>query len=191
MRMLLRALSISLLTPAAMTMAQDAKPPAATAPAPNPLSAHNKLIYRGLKIVILGSAQKMPEESYGFRPTDAVRTFGQIVAHVADSQYLFCSGALGEKSPAPGIEKTKTSKADLVAALESAFAYCDKAYDGLTDASAGELVKHGGHDTPRLGLLSANNLHTVEHYGNLVVYLRMKNLVPPTSEPEFMKQMMK
>ena len=98
---------------------------------------------------------------------------------------------LGEKNPAPGIEKSKTSKADLIAALKNAFAYCDKAYEGMTDASAPEMVKHMGNDMPKLGVLTANNLHTVEHYGNIVTYLRMKNIVPPTSDPETMKQLMK
>src|SRR5258708_23155680 len=78
------------------------------------------------KGLILRSADKVPEDLYAFKPTGDVRSFGQIVGHVADAQYLFCSTATGEKSPATGsIEKTKTSKADLVAALKEAFTYCD------------------------------------------------------------------
>ena len=123
----------------------------------------------------------MHEENYNFRPTDAVRSFGQVVGHVADSQYMFCSIVLGEKNPAPNIEQTKTSKADLIAALKAAFAYCDKSYDGMTDASATQIVKLGA-DTPKLGVLTVNNIHSVEHYGNLVAYMRMKNIVPPTSD---------
>jgi uncharacterized damage-inducible protein DinB len=133
----------------------------------------------------------MPEENYSFKPTEAVRSFGQIVGHVADSQYTFCSGVLGEKRPALKIEETKSSKTDLIAALKDAFAYCDKAYDGLTDVSATETVKLMGRDAPKLGALTTNSLHTVEHYGNLVTYMRMKNIVPPSSEPEFMQEMMK
>jgi uncharacterized damage-inducible protein DinB len=154
----------------------------------NPLSAYNKVIYAGVKGILLRSAEKMPEESYSFRPTDAVRSYGQIVGHVADAQYLFCSLVLGEKNPSPKIEQTKTSKADLIAALKDAFAYCDKAYDGMTDASATQMVTFFGGDTPRLSVLGANNMHTMEHYGNLVTYMRMKNIVPPTSEPGFMPQ---
>jgi len=82
----------------------------------------------------------------------------------------------------------KTSKADLTAALKDAFAYCDKAYDGMTDASAVQPVKFHGSDTPKLGVLIANSTHTVEHYGNLVTYMRLKNIVPPTSEPGFLPQ---
>jgi hypothetical protein len=97
----------------------------------------------------------------------------------------------GEKNPAPKIEQTKTAKADLIAALKDAFAYCDKAYDSLTDASAIQMVKSMGGDTPKLGVLTTNNLHTIEHYGNLVTYMRMKNIVPPTSDREFMQQFSK
>jgi uncharacterized damage-inducible protein DinB len=162
-------------------------------PENNPLSSHNKGVYRGLKAILLGSAEKMPEENYNFKPTDAVRTFGQIVGHVGDAQYTFCSIVLGEKNPAPKIEQTKTSKADLIAALKDAFAYCDKAYDGMTDASAGQMVmvKVFGKEMPKLGVLGVNNIHTSEHYGNLVVYMRMKNIVPPTSDPAFMQQLSK
>jgi uncharacterized damage-inducible protein DinB len=138
-----------------------------------------------VKAILLRSAEKMPEENYNFKPTDAVRSFGQIVGHVADSQYTFCSRVLGEKRPGLKIEETKTSKADLTAALKDAFAYCDKAYDGMTDASATEMMKFMGRDTPKLGALTTNSLHTVEHYGNLVTYMRMKNVVPPTSDPDF------
>ena len=125
----------------------------------------------------------MPEENYNFKPTDTVRNFGQIVAHVAGSQYLYCSAVLGEKNPAPKVEQTKTSKADLIAALKDAFAYCQKAYDGMTDASAAEMVKVNEYDTPKLGVLYANIFHTLDHYGNLVTYMRIKGIVPPTSEP--------
>ena len=157
----------------------------------NPLSAYNKEIYEGVKNILLRSAEKMPEEFYSFKPTDAVRSFGQIIGHVADAQYLFCSIVLGEKNPAPKIEKTKTSKADLIAALKDAFAYSDKAYNSMTDASATQMVKLFGGDTPKLGVLTVNSLHSVEHYGNLITYMRMKNIVPPSSEPGFMPEVKK
>lgn len=188
MRTLLRTLLICLLAPAAVVLAQD-KPSNAVPPQSNPLIAHNKLQYAGLKHILLESAQKMPEENYNFKPTDAVRSYGQIVGHIADAQYLFCSLALGEKNPAPKIERTKTSKADLIASLKNAFAYCDKAYDGVTDASGVQMVKFFGIDTPKFGVLMNNNLHSSLHYGNLVTYMRLKNVVPPSSEPGFMQQM--
>jgi uncharacterized damage-inducible protein DinB len=185
---LLRTLLFCLLAPA-VALAQDNPPAAAAASPPNPLSANSKFLYGGVKKILLHSAEKMPEENYSFKPTEVVRSFGQIVGHVADSQYAFCSIVLGEKNPAPKVETTKTSKADLIAALKDAFAYCDKAYDGMTDASATEMVKFMGGPTPKLGTLTVNAIHTIEHYGNLVTYLRMKDIVPPTSDTEFMKQM--
>ena len=188
MRTLSPMLLICLLAPAAVGLAQSTPPAASPAVQANPLSAHNKKIYGGVKAILLRSAEKMPEENYGFKPTDSVRTFGQVLGHVADSQYAFCSRVLGEKNPTPKIEESKTSKADLIAALKGAFAYCDKAYEGMTDESASQMVKVMGDDTPKLGALTINNVHTVEHYGNLVTYMRMKNVVPPTSDPEFSPQ---
>lgn len=191
-RTLLRTLLIFLLVPTSVALAQGTPPTAAAASQNNPIIAFNKSIFGGVKQILLRSAEKMPEENYSFKPTEVVRSFGQIVGHVADSQYAFCSIVLGEKNPAPKIEQTKTSKADLIVALKDAFAYCDKAYNGITDASAIQMVKFmGGGDTPKLGVLTTNSVHTIEHYGNLVTYMRIKNIVPPTSEPEFMKQLSK
>lgn len=169
-----------LLAPTAVALADD-----------NPLSAYNRTIYGGIKKILLRSAEQVPEESYSFKPTEVVRSFGQILGHVADSQYAFCSVALGEKNPAPKVEKSKTSKADLIASLKDSFAYCDKAYDAMTDASATQMVKFMGSDAPKLGVLTVNNIHTIEHYGNLVTYMRLKNIVPPTSDQAFMQQLRK
>jgi uncharacterized damage-inducible protein DinB len=150
----------------------------------NPFSAINKRGYERTKGILLRSAEKMPEENYSFKPVDTVRTYGQIIGHVADAQYLFCSTASGEKNPDLKIEKTKTSKADLVAALKEGFAYCDKVYDSMTDAAAAQTVKFFGNDVPRFAVLSVNIGHNMEHYGNLVTYMRIKGIVPPTSEQQ-------
>jgi uncharacterized damage-inducible protein DinB len=148
----------------------------------NPFSSWNKMAYGRVKEILFRSAEKMPEENYSFKPTETVRSYGQILGHVADSQYYFCSAVLGETNPGLKIEQTKTSKADLIAALKNAFAYCDKAYDGMTDTSGAQMVKLMGMDMPKLSVLTANNMHNLEHYGNLVTYMRLKNIVPPTSE---------
>jgi uncharacterized damage-inducible protein DinB len=181
MRTTLRMLLACLLLPAGAALAQE-KPAAPAQPNPNPLSTWNKYAYSRVKDILLRSAEKMPEENYSFKPTESVRSYGQIIGHVADAQYLFCSIALGEQNPTPKIEQTKTSKADLIAALNTAFAYCDKAYDGMTDASAVQIIKLFGNDAPRLSALTVNNMHDLEHYGNLVTYMRLKNIVPPSSE---------
>jgi hypothetical protein len=101
---------------------------------------------------------------------------------VADASYMFCSQTLGEANPAKGIEKTKTSKADLVAALKDAVAYCNKAFDSMTDAKGSQMVKLFNFDMAKLTVFSLNTAHTDEHYGNMVTYLRIKGIVPPTSE---------
>ena len=151
--------------------------------AQNPIAAGQKFLHTMIKANIIRSAEKMPEENYAFKPTPEVRSFGQLIAHVADAQYAFCSPVLGKSNPAPGIEKSKTTKADLVQAVKDAFAYCDAAYDGLTDAQAAELVKFFGGDQAKVTVLAFNTAHNNEHYGNIVTYLRMKGLVPPSSEP--------
>lgn len=151
--------------------------------AENPLSNVVKMQYEGVKNNLIRSAEKVPESDYGFKPTDAVRSFGQIIGHVANAQYSYCSNVLGEKNPNQGVNlEQKTAKADLVQALKDSSAYCDKAYDGMTDAKAVENTKLYGREVPKLGVLTNNNGHDMEHYGNLVTYMRLKNIVPPSSE---------
>jgi uncharacterized damage-inducible protein DinB len=149
----------------------------------NPIAGGQKMLFSMIKTNIVKSAEKMPEENYAFKPTPDVRSFGQLIGHVADSQYMFCSAVLGKPSPAPGVEKSKTTKADLVQAIKDAFAYCDPAYDTLTDAQAGTLVKFFGADQAKATVLAFNTAHDNEHYGNIVTYLRLKGIVPPSSEP--------
>ena len=158
------------------------KAQAQSAPPPNPIATSERGLYSFVSGALIAAAQKMPEENYSFRPTPEVRSFGQIVGHVADAQYMFCSLASGEANPAKGIEKSKTSKADLVAALKDAVAYCNKTYDGMTDAKGSEMAKFMNFNLARLTLLSLNTAHADEHYGNIVTYLRIKGIVPPTSE---------
>jgi uncharacterized damage-inducible protein DinB len=153
-----------------------------SAPAPeNPISESEKRVYAMLSSVVVAAAEKMPEESYSFKPTPEVRTFGQLVGHLADSNYFFCSTVAGEK-PSSDAEKTKTKKADLVAALKEAVAYCNKTYAGMTDAKGSEMMKMMGFDMAKLTVLAGNFAHNYEHYGNMVTYMRIRGIVPPTSE---------
>jgi uncharacterized damage-inducible protein DinB len=158
------------------------KSQAQATPPVNPITASDKGLYSFVSNAVIGAAQKMPEENYSFKPTPEVRSFGQIVGHVADASYMFCSQAIGEANPAKDIEKTKTSKADLVAALKDGVAYCSKAFDSMTDAKGSHMVKFFNFDIAKLTLFSINTAHTDEHYGNMVTYLRLKGIVPPTSE---------
>src|SRR5215467_11282043 len=117
------------------------KSQAPAAPPANPITASEKGFYSFVSNAVIGAAQKMPEENYSFKPTPEVRTFGQLVGHVADASYTFCSQAIGEANPAKDIEKTKTSKVDLVAALKDGVAYCNTAFDSMTDAKGSQMVK--------------------------------------------------
>lgn len=160
--------------------AQSGSAPAAPG---NPLMASSKVFYTNAKQDILRSADKLPEDKYAFKPTDGVRTFGQLLAHVADGQYEFC-GAAASKRDNKNIEQTAKTKADIEAALKGAFAYCDAIYADMTDAKATEMIPgFGGAKLSRLSLLDFNVSHTMEHYGNLVTYMRIEGVVPPSSEP--------
>lgn len=174
-----KRLCFMLIALAAAPVALHAQEPAAASS--NPISASEKGVYSMVSGDVVAAAEKMPEQNYSFKPTPEVRSFGQLVGHEADAQYLFCSAATGEPDPDKNIEKTKTSKADLVTALKDAVAYCNKAYTGMTDAQGSQTVKLFNHDLAKLTILSLNTAHTDEHYGNMVTYLRIKGIVPPSS----------
>jgi uncharacterized damage-inducible protein DinB len=173
-----RVLALAVVVALTVTLAA-----ASAAARPGSLSAEVVPDYRTVRDFVIRAAEKMPEADYGFKPTSEVRSFAQQVAHVADDQYNLCAPALGEtrKAAYREIETTLSKKADLVAALRAAFAYCDRAYDSLTDAWGVEPAG-GGSGRSRFGMLNWNLWHTWEHYGNMVVYLRLKGLVPPSSE---------
>lgn len=146
----------------------------------NPLSSDAKRGYESIKSNLTRMADKMPEEHYGFQPVPEIRTFGQLVAHVADSQARSCSSVMGEAKDVGAA--SKTAKADLVAALKESFAICDTAFNALTDASALQMVEGRRGPRPKLGILSGVTTHSNEEYGYMAVYLRLKGVVPPSSE---------
>jgi uncharacterized damage-inducible protein DinB len=151
--------------------------------AQNPMSKETKGLYTTVKGYILKSAEKMPEANYSFKPSPEVRNFGAILGHLADDQYFFCSAAKGETKDTK-IEKEVTSKAALIAELNKAFAYCDGAYDALTDAKGPMMMKFGKGERTMSGILNFNVAHDFEHYGNIITYLRIKGFVPPSSEKQ-------
>ncbi|MBI2404383.1 MAG: DinB family protein [Gemmatimonadetes bacterium] len=131
---------------------------------------------------LIRSAEQMSEANYAFQPTPEVRTFGQLVGHVANANYLFCSTVNGEQNPsASDFEKT-TSKAALVQALKDAFAYCDTAYQIADMKAMEEVTLMGSMKGSRLWALVFNVAHNNEHYGNVVTYFRLKGMVPPSSQ---------
>ena len=132
---------------------------------------------------IARSATAVPESSYTYKPVSTVRTFAQLIAHVAGSQMMFCAAALGEKVPAEDdFEKRTMSKAELVAALDASNVYCARAYALASSRLNGPVEMFGQHFTQG-GMLVLNATHDNEHYGNIVTYMRMLGLVPPSSQP--------
>lgn len=171
---------IVLLAATAFAQTGGQAPAPQAAPNPNPLSAEAKQMYTGVKNNLLKMAEKMPEEHYAFKATADVRTFGQLIGHVADSQARTCSTVLGDMKNLNA--SAKTSKAELVAALQESFSLCDKAFDGLTDAKATEMIAMGQRQSTRIGALLRTVSHSNEEYGYMAVYMRLKGVVPPSSE---------
>ena len=129
------------------------------------------------------SADKLPAEAFGFRPSHDVRTAGELFGHIANAEYNYCAIVAGEPNPNKiSIEKEKKTKAELIESLKAAFAYCEKAYAGVNDDKIGKKVKVGQTERNLLGLMWYNNSHANEQYGNLVTYLRVRGIVPPSSE---------
>ena len=149
---------------------------------PNPLTANAKVQFGALSGFVVRSAEKVPEDLYSFRATPDVRTMAQLFGHIADAMFAMCSTAAGTKPPRTGIEKAETTKAALVTALKEGVAYCNTVYDGMTDQKGAEPVPFYFGPSPRLSVLYFVVTHTYEHYGNLVTYMRLKNIVPPSSE---------
>jgi uncharacterized damage-inducible protein DinB len=158
---------------------------ATTAAAQNPVSDSLRNSWNNVKRNIKESAELMPEENYSFQATKDVRSFADILSHVAGASYMFCGPAKGEQAPFDEdsfVGKLKT-KAEVVKATNDAIAYCDGAFAALTDATAGTMVPSGSgtRQVARVSSLIGQIGHDNEHYGNLVTYFRLKNLVPPSS----------
>jgi uncharacterized damage-inducible protein DinB len=173
------ALALTLLAAAPLAHAADSKP--ASSPA-NPISSSLTQGYQRIGKVLLASAELMPEADYAFKPTPEVRSFGQLIGHVANAQYMFCSSAKHEAAPKkPDAEKLAT-KAELKKALADAISYCDTIYQATTDATLTQPAELFGNKMMKFNALMINVAHDNEHYGNIVTYLRIKKLVPPTSK---------
>ena len=147
----------------------------------NPAMGSVAPIYRQATAYILAAAEQMPEAEYGFKPTPEVRSFGQLVGHVANAQFMICAAALGEASPATQNYEQVTDKAALIEGLRASSAVCDRAY-AQSDEAALQMSQLFGQERTRMSALVLNAAHNFEHYGNLVTYLRLKGMVPPSSQ---------
>jgi uncharacterized damage-inducible protein DinB len=139
--------------------------------------------YANIKLNLTEMAAKMPDADYNFQPTKEVRTYGQLFGHVANAQFGQCAAAKGAANPNQGNDnEKKATKAEFVKALADSFAFCDDAFASLTDANAVELVKQGQNEVARGSVLAGLIGHSNEMYGTGVVYMRLKGLVPPSTE---------
>jgi hypothetical protein len=148
-------------------------------PAQNPIN-EAKSAYETIKTNILKSAEKMPEEAYSFKATPEERTWAELMGHVADAETRICSAAAGEMKPANAGKLT--AKADLVAALKASAAVCDAAWSSTTSDNIHTMAKFGRREMTRVGWLIYNTTHDNESYGTMAVYMRLKGVVPPSSE---------
>ncbi|HMV51400.1 MAG TPA: DinB family protein [Blastocatellia bacterium] len=175
-----RSLLISMILLLALTslaLAQTQTPP------PDP-AAPFKGFYNYTKQNLIGAAEKMPAEHFSFKPTSDVRSFAEVFGHIINTNYMACAGLRGEANPnKDDLEKTLKTKDDVVKAVKASFDYCDVAMKGLTDATLKETFKNGTREVPKTSPLLLLIAHGQEHYGNVVTYMRLKGIVPPSSEP--------
>ena len=144
--------------------------------APNPLTATISIFRSNMQDKIMKSADALPESKYSYRPTKDVRSFGEILNHVADISYTLCSNVKGEANPISAT--AKVSKTEIIAYLKGSFGYCDGVYSGFTDAHLNDPADFWGVKTNKMFVLTQVANHDALHYGNLVTYLRLNGVVP-------------
>lgn len=131
---------------------------------------------------IMKTAEMLDEELYSYRPSEDVRTAGEILAHVANAQFLFCSVAAGTDNPSRiNYEEAAMTKDEIIAALTAGFEYCGEVYGGMTDEEGAVIRDLFGMQMAGSAIMAFNSAHNYEHYGNLVTYMRIKGIVPPSS----------
>ena len=172
--------AILLLSVAALPLAAQQQQAAI---APNAGVSSAKAVWMVPHNFVMRALEQTPDSLLSFKPTPEVRSLGQLFAHIADGEFLFCALATGEpmRGRDQSVEATKKTKAELLQALKESAAYCEKAY-AQTDADAQTPANFFGNQTNRMFLLNLNGAHDYEHYGNIVTYLRLKGITPPSSQ---------
>lgn len=151
----------------------------------NPLVDAAQAQLAAIKNNVIRTAEKVPEDLYEFKPTPEVRSLGQLIAHIADGNFGICGAGSSMKPPMSGVEKSTggKGKAALQKTLAASFEFCESAWASLDTTKSAETVKTFLGVQPRFSVLTFNTSHVWEHYGNLVTYMRLKGIVPPSSEP--------
>jgi uncharacterized damage-inducible protein DinB len=152
----------------------------------NPFTDAAKAQLEQIKNNVIRTAEKVPEDLYAFKPTPEVRSLGQLLAHIADGNFGICGAGSTMKPPMSGVEKSTggNGKAAIQKALAASFEFCESAWASMDNTRSPEVVKTFLGTQPRFSVLTFNTSHVWEHYGNLVTYMRLKGIVPPSSEPK-------
>ena len=170
---------------AAIFVAATASTPLlAQTPAPQPdlMVATMEMGHKHIRAMFTIAADSMSDADFAFKPTPEVRSFGQLLAHVAQSNYLFCSSALGEPNPATDLEKTRTTRADIRQVLAASQDYCDRAFTAMHDSKNTMVMRpFRSAQLPALAVLNFRNYHALLHWGNAITYMRLRGKVPPTA----------
>ena len=174
------AITTFLAAAAAVTLAAQNQTPSKVTLASTMLRAHE-----GIQRNLVEAAEKMPEEHYRFKPTPEMRPFGQVVAHIALSRFGTCAALTAQKNPHAGEKDDQPlTKAQAVMLLKDAGAYCTEAFKGITEETVGQFVTAGPANTEvaRGIFLAGETSHAHQTYGTMAVYLRLKGIVPPSTE---------
>jgi uncharacterized damage-inducible protein DinB len=140
-----------------------------------------KMTYDMVKGYVTKAAAQVPEDKYSYQPTKEVRTMGRLFGHIANASALICNTASGMKASSSTDAEKLATKAEIQKAVASAFATCDHAFTMLNAQNGGETIELFGMKFSRLGAMAFNNAHIFEHYGNIVTYMRINGMVPPSS----------
>ena len=175
---------IYVLTAAALVVAPALALAQAAAPQTFTLSGNAVRAYQNIERNLLEAAEKMPEADYAFKPAAEIRPFGQLVAHVALSQFGTCAALKGDAAPPHKDDKEEAarSKTELVALFKESTAYCDPVLSVMKDEDMPVLTKAGQNQVARGLFLLGTVTHGNEMYGTMAVYLRLKGIVPPSTE---------
>jgi hypothetical protein len=170
--------SAALIAPAAVSAQMNQQPQTIT------FATGLQRAWATVKQNMMEAAEKMPEENYMFEPNPEIRNFGELFGHTANAQFNNCAVASGQANPNQGKDQEllNKSKAEYIAALKASIDFCDPVYAALTDATAMEMIKQGNNTAARGWVLANNVIHSNEMYGTTSVYMRLKNLVPPSTE---------
>lgn len=179
--MRLARLFAGLTTACALSLSIATVPVKAQATGTDATIASVKTLYEVVKGFVTKAAAQVPEDKYSYQPTKEVRTMGQLFGHVANATAMICNTATGMAGAQTGDAEKLATKAELQKALSAAFAACDHGFQMITTNSANEPVTLFGQKHTRIGAMAFNNAHIYEHYGNIVTYMRLNGMVPPSS----------